>query len=413
MLHHFLCQKPYAIISIYLMEKTMDDNQGLQPEQRPQEPFSPIPNATNPTNPQSDTSMQPEPAQSIPQQEPSQPFEPQQNTAQPLPQQTIAQPTQPAQDAQRSQAQSSSKPKSKKLLIIIVAIILIGGIAAAAIIMLMPKGGNTTVGGETSDEKFDTSDICNNKPAFDKITKEVAVAYLKASHEDRNCSVKQLVSDEDFRLKDDKDHFKLLYSYEDTIEIEKIVKDGVMFLYEDDEDKGNIPLDIKQKDHYAIVKKQNAGKGDYNYVGVIFDKQFVSFGQVIEKEKDSTSYSEELNFKNTSKDWVEKAMGMIAASITYSASAYGYDLQENDNEYIYTVQYIGMGLDALSYDPANPTDMDYQLNTYTEKYTIDKKTGELERQRNSDDSGYYENIKHFKLTDEEIQELSKYIFSSM
>lgn len=291
---------------------------------------------------------------------------------------------------------------------IITAIILIAIIITSVIFIIIalnrpPKNTGEESNNNTAKIDFDADKICEQRPNFDDLTKESAYAYKLAVQNDQYCAISALIDDEDLRPEYPKTLYFLLYSYEDPAEINTIANDGV--LNTDHRSGKIIDFKIKQKDHYAIVISDKEDNG-YHYAGIIFDKNYVNhFNECVKSKDGSTSCNEKTIFTNLDKEWVETGMKLVLIADNQASSAYGYSFKEDNEKYTLKKNNVGLGFNPISSDGAN---IQYQLTTYTDEYTVNKSTGEFEAVYLGEkyNSGRYTNKKTFPLEQSETMELS-------
>ena len=303
--------------------------------------------------------------------------------------------------------QQNDREKKYKIVLAITSSLAIISLASAIFVVLTNNRNGGNQGDGQSDKKgnntqVDISDICNNRPAFEDLTKEAAIAYIREQQKNPTCGMNEILANKKLLDIDPKYKSDLLYSYADPSEILKIANDDYMFsLNFDASTDETTKYSVIEGDHYAIIKHETPSHS----LGISFDKNYLNYEKTYDGIRGIADTYDELTFTNREKDWVEKAMSIVVMASRNSTAIYDYEFKEEDNSYVYILKNIGIGVDESSlanYDP-NSSNFQYQLTFYTNKFTIDKNTGRCSQIKHSNGTGYKEKLRSFDISEEDLK----------
>ena len=335
-------------------------------------------------------------------------------------------------------APAMGKPKNHGLAIIIVAlaiIIITAGIGIA--IWFMRPNGNPG-GSQDQDANNNSSNNTDNSVTkFEDLTKEEAIAFLKTPMVGKGRTPKDYVSKEitdsiivqsnglpnSITIVSD---LELVYSY-DTLDELKTIADDEYRPYgrskSDESEKATYT--ITEYDYYAIVTpdriKKDSTQCDHGYNRdcdslLSFKREYLDHHQEVTTNKyGGKSYNDVVLMKTTDKEIVSQILRIytLFSSVGLSTgpgSVYSYDFEEKDDQYVLTVNNIGVGYNSEmmnnpeAYSKYTNEEDWLAINLYRRYFIVEKETGEVYIKKN-DSNGVMFNYKSLHLSKEEYLNL--------
>ena len=335
-------------------------------------------------------------------------------------------------------APAMGKPKNHGLAIIIVAlaiIIITAGIGIA--IWFMRPNGNPG-GSQDQDANNNSSNNTDNSVTkFEDLTKEEAIAFLKTPMVGKGRTPKDYVSKEitdsiivqsnglpnSITIVSD---LELVYSY-DTLDELKTIADDEYRPYgrskSDESEKATYT--ITEYDYYAIVTpdriKKDSTQCDHGYNRdcdslLSFKREYLDHHQEVTTNKyGGKSYNDVVIMKTTDKKIVSQILRIytLFSSVGLSTgpgSVYSYDFEEKDDQYVLTVNNIGVGYNSEmmnnpeAYSKYTNEEDWLAINLYRRYFIAEKETGEVHIKKN-DSNGVMFNYKSLHLSKEEYLNL--------
>ena len=335
-------------------------------------------------------------------------------------------------------APAMGKPKNHGLAIIIVAlaiIIITAGIGIA--IWFMRPNGNPG-GSQDQDANNNSSNNTDNSVTkFEDLTKEEAIAFLKTPMVGKGRTPKNYVDKEitdsiivqsnglpnSITIVSD---LELVYSY-DTLDELKTIADDEYRPYgrskSDESEKATYT--ITEYDYYAIVTpdriKKDSTQCDHGYNRdcdslLSFKREYLDHHQEVTTNKyGGKSYNDVVLMKTTDKEIVSQILRIytLFSSVGLSTgpgSVYSYDFEEKDDQYVLTVNNIGVGYNSEmmnnpeAYSKYTNEEDWLAINLYRRYFIAEKETGEVYIKKN-DSNGVMFNYKSLHLSKEEYLNL--------
>ena len=335
-------------------------------------------------------------------------------------------------------APAMGKPKNHGLAIIIVAlaiIIITAGIGIA--IWFMRPNGNPG-GSQDQDANNNSSNNTDNSVTkFEDLTKEEAIAFLKTPMVGKGRTPKDYVDKEitdsiivqsnglpnSITIVSD---LELVYSY-DTLDELKTIADDEYRPYgrskSDESEKATYT--ITEYDYYAIVTpdriKKDSTQCDHGYNRdcdslLSFKREYLDHHQEVTTNKyGGKSYNDVVLMKTTDKEIVSQILRIytLFSSVGLSTgpgSVYSYDFEEKDDQYVLTVNNIGVGYNSEmmnnpeAYSKYTNEEDWLAINLYRRYFIAEKETGEVHIKKN-DSNGVMFNYKSLHLSKEEYLNL--------
>ena len=330
------------------------------------------------------------------------------------------------------------KPKNHGLAIVIVAlaiIIITAGIGIA--IWFMRPNGNPG-GSQDQDANNNSSNNTDNSVTkFEDLTKEEAIAFLKTPMVGKGRTPKNYVGKEitdsiivqsnglpnSITIVSD---LELVYSY-DTLDELKTIADDEYRPYgrskSDESEKATYT--ITEYDYYAIVTpdriKKDSTQCDHGYNRdcdslLSFKREYLDHHQEVTTNKyGGKSYNDVVIMKTTDKEIVSQILRIytLFSSVGLSTgpgSVYSYDFEEKDDQYVLTVNNIGVGYNSEmmnnpeAYSKYTNEEDWLAINLYRRYFIAEKETGEVYIKKN-DSNGVMFNYKSLHLSKEEYLNL--------
>ena len=335
-------------------------------------------------------------------------------------------------------APAMGKPKNHGLAIVIVAlaiIIITAGIGIA--IWFMRPNGNPG-GSQDQDANNNSSNNTDNSVTkFEDLTKEEAIAFLKTPMVGKGRTPKNYVDKEitdsiivqsnglpnSITIVSD---LELVYSY-DTLDELKTIADDEYRPYgrskSDESEKATYT--ITEYDYYAIVTpdriKKDSTQCDHGYNRdcdslLSFKREYLDHHQEVTTNKyGGKSYNDVVLMKTTDKEIVSQILRIytLFSSVGLSTgpgSVYSYDFEEKDDQYVLTVNNIGVGYNSEmmnnpeAYSKYTNEEDWLAINLYRRYFIAEKETGEVYIKKN-DSNGVMFNYKSLHLSKEEYLNL--------
>lgn len=218
----------------------------------------------------------------------------------------------------------------------------------------------------------------------------------------------------------------LTYSYGDMPELEQLIRRKYSS-YPLPEDEVNMDdFEIKEYDHYAIVTiksvKETASCAENRYYDcdslLLFKRDYLNYVQDDLSEDDSAHYYTDRLYVNTREpEIIDELLRVYVFSVPNGfwgtrGNIYSYSFDEQDDKFVLTVNYIGVGLNVEMFESSNYAidTNSYAINLYSQYYAVDKTDWSIYRVpvRGESEAGYTNNIKSFPITQEEFALLLGY-----
>lgn len=335
-------------------------------------------------------------------------------------------------------APAMGKPKNHGLAIIIVALAIIIITAGIGItIWFMRPNGNPGGSQEPDANNNSSNNTDNSVTKFEDLTKEEAIAFLKTPMVGKGRTPKDYVDKEitdsiivqsnglpnSITIVSD---LELVYSY-DTLDELKTIADDEYRPYgrskSDESEKATYT--ITEYDYYAIVTpdriKKDSTQCDHGYNRdcdslLSFKREYLDHHQEVTTNKyGGKSYNDVVLMKTTDKEIVSQILRIytLFSSVGLSTgpgSVYSYDFEEKDDQYVLTVNNIGVGYNSEmmnnpeAYSKYTNEEDWLAINLYRRYFIAEKETGEVYIKKN-DSNGVMFNYKSLHLSKEEYLNL--------
>ena len=335
-------------------------------------------------------------------------------------------------------APAMGKPKNHGLAIIIVALAIIIITAGIGItIWFMRPNGNPGGSQDQNANNNSSNNTDNSVTKFEDLTKEEAIAFLKTPMVGKGRTPKDYVSKEitdsiivqsnglpnSITIVSD---LELVYSY-DTLDELKTIADDEYRPYgrskSDESEKATYT--ITEYDYYAIVTpdriKKDSTQCDHGYNRdcdslLSFKREYLDHHQEVTTNKyGGKSYNDVVLMKTTDKEIVSQILRIytLFSSVGLSTgpgSVYSYDFEEKDDQYVLTVNNIGVGYNSEmmnnpeAYSKYTNEEDWLAINLYRRYFIAEKETGEVYIKKN-DSNGVMFNYKSLHLSKEEYLNL--------
>ena len=277
----------------------------------------------------------------------------------------------------------------------------------------------------------------NSVTKFEDLTKEEAIAFLKTPMVGKGRTPKNYVGKEitdsiivqsnglpnSITIVSD---LELVYSY-DTLDELKTIADDEYRPYgrskSDESEKATYT--ITEYDYYAIVTpdriKKDSTQCDHGYNRdcdslLSFKREYLDHHQEVTTNKyGGKSYNDVVIMKTTDKKIVSQILRIytLFSSVGLSTgpgSVYSYDFEEKDDQYVLTVNNIGVGYNSEmmnnpeAYSKYTNEEDWLAINLYRRYFIAEKETGEVYIKKN-DSNGVMFNYKSLHLSKEEYLNL--------
>ena len=335
-------------------------------------------------------------------------------------------------------APAMGKPKNHGLAIIIVALAIIIITAGIGITIWFMRPNGNPGGSQDQDANNNSSNNTDNSVTkFEDLTKEEAIAFLKTPMVGKGRTPKDYVSKEitdsiivqsnglpnSITIVSD---LELVYSY-DTLDELKTIADDEYRPYgrskSDESEKATYT--ITEYDYYAIVTpdriKKDSTQCDHGYNRdcdslLSFKREYLDHHQEVTTNKyGGKSYNDVVLMKTTDKEIVSQILRIytLFSSVGLSTgpgSVYSYDFEEKDDQYVLTVNNIGVGYNSEmmnnpeAYSKYTNEEDWLAINLYRRYFIAEKETGEVYIKKN-DSNGVMFNYKSLHLSKEEYLNL--------
>lgn len=362
---------------------------------------------------------------------------PNQNPYQPVPPYPQPNPTTPF-GYYAEPAPAMGKPKNHGLAIIIVALAIIIITAGIGITIWFMRPNGNPGGSQDQDANNNSSNNTDNSVTkFEDLTKEEAIAFLKTPMVGKGRTPKDYVDKEitdsiivqsnglpnSITIVSD---LELVYSY-DTLDELKTIADDEYRPYgrskSDESEKATYT--ITEYDYYAIVTpdriKKDSTQCDHGYNRdcdslLSFKREYLDHHQEVTTNKyGGKSYNDVVLMKTTDKEIVSQILRIytLFSSVGLSTgpgSVYSYDFEEKDDQYVLTVNNIGVGYNSEmmnnpeAYSKYTNEEDWLAINLYRRYFIAEKETGEVYIKKN-DSNGVMFNYKSLHLSKEEYLNL--------
>ena len=330
------------------------------------------------------------------------------------------------------------KPKNHGLAIVIVALAIIIITAGIGITIWFMRPNGNPGGSQDQDANNNSSNNTDNSVTkFEDLTKEEAIAFLKTPMVGKGRTPKNYVGKEitdsiivqsnglpnSITIVSD---LELVYSY-DTLDELKTIADDEYRPYgrskSDESEKATYT--ITEYDYYAIVTpdriKKDSTQCDHGYNRdcdslLSFKREYLDHHQEVTTNKyGGKSYNDVVIMKTTDKKIVSQILRIytLFSSVGLSTgpgSVYSYDFEEKDDQYVLTVNNIGVGYNSEmmnnpeAYSKYTNEEDWLAINLYRRYFIAEKETGEVHIKKN-DSNGVMFNYKSLHLSKEEYLNL--------
>ena len=361
-----------------------------------------------------------------------------QNPYQPVPPYPQPNPTTPFGYYAEPAPAMMGKPKNHGLAIIIVALAIIIITAGIGITIWFMRPNGNPGGSQDQDANNNSSNNTDNSVTkFEDLTKEEAIAFLKTPMVGKGRTPKNYVGKEitdsiivqsnglpnSITIVSD---LELVYSY-DTLDELKTIADDEYRPYgrskSDESEKATYT--ITEYDYYAIVTpdriKKDSTQCDHGYNRdcdslLSFKREYLDHHQEVTTNKyGGKSYNDVVIMKTTDKEIVSQILRIytLFSSVGLSTgpgSVYSYDFEEKDDQYVLTVNNIGVGYNSEmmnnpeAYSKYTNEEDWLAINLYRRYFIAEKETGEVHIKKN-DSNGVMFNYKSLHLSKEEYLNL--------
>ena len=330
-------------------------------------------------------------------------------------------------------APTMGKPKSHGLAIVIVALAII--VTAGISIAIWFMRPTSDPGGSQGQNEGGSSNNNTGITKFEDLTKEEAIAYLKTPIVGKGRTPKDYVPKEltDAIITEPNplsihiiSDLELVYSYDTLDDLKSIADDEYRPYSWSKSDESEIPTyTIKEYGYYAIVTpdriKEDSTQCDHGYNRdcdslLSFKSDYIDYHQeVTNNDFGGKSYNSVYLMKTTDKETISQILRIytLFSSVGLSTgpgTVYSYDFEENDDQYVLTVNNIGVGYNSEmmknpeAYSQYTDEEDWLALNLYRRYFVAEKETGEVYVKKNDSD-GVMFNYKSIQLTKEEYLSL--------
>lgn len=337
-------------------------------------------------------------------------------------------------------APAMGKPKNHGLAIIIVAlaIIIIAAGIGITIWLMRPNGnpgGNPSGSQDQNANNNSSNNADNSVTKFEDLTKEEAIAYLKTPIVGKGRTPKDYVPKEltDAIITEPNplsihiiSDLELVYSYDTLDELKTIADDEYRpFGRSKSDESEKATYTITEYDYYAIVTpdriKKDSTQCDHGYNRdcdslLSFKREYLDHHEEVTTNKyGGKSYNDVVLMKTTDKEIVSQILRIytLFSSVGLSTgpgSVYSYDFEEKDDQYVLTVNNIGVGYNSEmmnnpeAYSKYTNEEDWLAINLYRRYFIAEKETGEVHIKKN-DSNGVMFNYKSLHLSEEEYLNL--------
>lgn len=327
-------------------------------------------------------------------------------------------------------------PKTKKskapIIILITIIVLIAaGILAFVLISNNGQGGKADDSGKVADdgsEKKPEEKNVGSDVKFEDLTKDQALAYYSRMFEEPfvipDGYVKKEIIDA-YKILEGRFHerdLRLVYSYDSLDELKQVALDRYnRYSYSKSPAVSEGDLVIKEYDYYAIVSLKDVEEFDscddtkYSDCDELlsFKKKYLDYEQVVSKEGSGPTYVNDVK-KMVTRDADVVNYLMRVNTFFYSngwnvgpGTIYSYSFEETDDEYLLTLDLIGVGYNMTpSFVPTGADDM-YAINLYRRCFVVLKEDGYMGVKK-YDKENETEIVRSIPLTKKELEVLENY-----
>lgn len=348
---------------------------------------------------------------------------------------------QPVQDPSVQNLPLQTPPsKSKKPILIAcvvgVLVLIIAIVGIVCFVVMRNDGNNNLAGGAVSDivdgsneniaeevgsdvaesVVLDATDVVDVEK-FKQMTKAEAVDFLQAGRSTAGSMPKNYVGQEITDLvvienNTTKSDVLLKYSHDTIDDLQQIAESWYGVLGHND-GITNDDYEIKEYEYYTIVipnRIEGTNTCNDEYYGgcdslLSFKSDYINYYQ---EETTPNSYNDVVYLNVRDPETAEYLMRVFSFFYNYGAASthgniYGSKFEQQDDKFILTVYYVGVGLDMenLEFDGSN---INYAINLYSRQYAADKVDGRLHVIRTGEASTV-ENIKSIPITQREAASL--------
>lgn len=311
--------------------------------------------------------------------------------------------------------------------------IVFGGLAILVIILvvILCLVGN----GDSNTDDVDGANVTANSAAastaFENLTKAEALAFLQSREDDANGVLPEgyvgeeitdavIMSGRNLIVSD----LDLIYSYETEAELEQMARQKYSGFWSNDEDDAEADFEIKEYDYYAIVTpkriKDGATSCDHGYYNdcdslLSFKRSYLNY---LREESSPHSFNDAFYVNNYDPEVVNELLRVYTffASIGFGGghgNIYSYSFEEQDDRFVLTVNYIGVGLNPeVLRNPEGYNDISeaYAINLFSRCYAADKADGRIYAVpvQTEPEVEYSDYVKSFPVTEEEVSSLLGY-----
>ncbi len=263
---------------------------------------------------------------------------------------------------------------------------------------------------------LDATDVVDVEK-FKRMTKTEAIAFLQAGRNTTGSTPKNYVGEEitDLIIVENNvvlSDVALKYSYDTINDLRQMAEEW----YEVLGHNGDIAEDdyeIKEYDYYAIVtpnRIEGTNICEREYYGncnslFSFKRDYVNYFQ---EQTAPNSYNDVAYLNVRDPEMIERLLRIFSFFYNYGAASnhgniYGSGFEEQDDKFVLTVYYIGVGLNMEKLE-FNGSDVNYAINLYSRQYAADKVDGRLHVIQTGEDSTI-ENIKSIPITQGEAAQI--------
>lgn len=360
--------------------------------------------------PNSTPNITPEPQPSIPQNPAeSQPFTSQSLTEPQLSALQAPPKFQSQTDYHTDINQPTNTPKTTKPVVIAIAIITLIGVIGALIYFLIPGIRPSSKTGNDNDSDG------SQQTAFDDLTKEEAITFLKNQASSASSVPNNYVKDEIKNAAMSTNGLRLIYSYDTLNNLEQqVIEEYAEYnLLLPDPDKRIEYNDFKitEYDYYAIVTPNDTSQCDYFYYQhcnslLSFKREYIDYAA------DPPNVNYTLNTRDPEiANYLLRVLNYCGIFDSSHRNIYNYTFENQDDEYILTVNTISIGINLESYDslskgasdPNNASSDMFAMNLYRQRLAANKTDGNIHAI--TTENGIMDLVKSIPITEKEFSEL--------
>jgi len=327
---------------------------------------------------------------------------------------------------QNATASRTKNPNKPCLIILSILSFLIVILGATNVAIYLTRNNDANVGTNTPEANNNVDDIVSST-AFEDLTKEQALAFLRAQTDITGTLPKNYVGEEISNAVITSgttiiNDIELIYSYDTIDDLKEMANERYSDLdffssdNTDEYDENN--YEIKEYDYYAIVTPKRTEKStpcDYNHTSdcdslLSFKRSYLDYHQ---EETTPTSFNDAYYLNTQNPDIINYLLRVYSffSGVGFGShgNIYSYKFEEEDDKYVLTVNNVGAGINSeLLKNPDKYTNDSeiYGINLYFRRFAADKSDGRI--YTIPTETGVTEDVKSFPITEEELRSLPGY-----